>query len=69
LIPDGELLVNAIMDKNLTSDLAQNILTTLEEVFGSTWYKQASTDVSAAVQNYLVSTKKFDQSYLLSTPS
>ena len=66
LIPEWVLMINAILDKELTSDLAKNISTTLEYVFGQIWYKYASSDPWSPIQNVILSTKYLDATYTAS---
>lgn len=61
------IVFNLILDKDLVSNLAQRLLTTLHRVYPSLYYRKASTG-NGTITNFLVTTQRFDSTYATYQP-
>lgn len=58
------LIFNFIHDTNTTSGLAVNVYTTLSYVFGDMYTKNVSQNKEKDMDNFIVTTQKFDRTYI-----
>ncbi|MDP2670225.1 MAG: fused MFS/spermidine synthase [bacterium] len=66
--PDG-LVFNFILDTDLQTDLAKNILSSLSYAVGSLWTQNTTHNPSRTLDNFIVTTTPYDTTYLAYTPN
>ena len=65
--PEG-IVFNFILDSGLKSDLANNVLTTVSDVFGETWTKNVSQNPALTFDNFVATVVSPDDTYKYYTP-
>jgi len=68
-ISSGPIISNLILDKQSSSDFAQNTLSTMKSIYGQLWTKNVSNNIDYPLDNFIVSTYAFDESYHEAFPS
>ena len=60
---DGLIVFNFILDTHYESDLARNILATVDSVMGDVWAQNVTKNVDYPFDNILVSTQQLDENW------
>jgi hypothetical protein len=68
LTPPEGIIANFILDTNLDSNLARNVLTTRRDVFGDVWTKNVSDNPQKTFDNFIVTATQPTPDYTNFTP-
>ena len=63
LTPPQGIIANFILDSNLDSNLAKNILTTRRDAFGGVWTKNVSNNPQKTFDNFIVTAAQTSTDY------